>query len=158
MRRSLEEAHDESSQLHAVAAQLGTASYLGHQALQDPRGRTCRKWGGGRGGDTPALNKAKHSEPVPKPSINHRPGCITAGGRCHHHAPGMVLPLADDQVQLVVPQAVLQNSLHSRTQVFQDQADDGGTAGAAAQTQLRAESTRGRGGGRWGVVTVSSEK
>lgn len=29
---------------------------------------------GGVGGDTPALNKAKHSEPVPKPSINHRPG------------------------------------------------------------------------------------
>lgn len=41
---SLEESHDEGPQLHAVAAQLGAASDLGHQALQDPGGRTCRKW------------------------------------------------------------------------------------------------------------------
>lgn len=49
----------------------------------------------------------------------------------------MIPPLADDEVQLVVPQAVLQNVLDGRTQMLQDQADDGGTAGAAAQSHLR---------------------
>lgn len=43
--RLLEKSHDEGSQLHAVATQLGTLSDLGHQALQDSGGRTCRETG-----------------------------------------------------------------------------------------------------------------
>lgn len=65
---------------------------------------------------------------------------VTSCGRRLHYTPAMVSPLADDQVQLVVPQSVFQNVLDGRTQMLQDQADDGRTAGAAAETHLRAES------------------
>lgn len=109
---SLEESHDEGPQLHAVAAQLGAVSDLGHQALQDPGGRTCRKWETRK---TLALDKTNTLRNVLKKCFKKSGRCVTGRGRRLHHAPGVVPPLADDEVQLVVPQAVLQNVLHGGT-------------------------------------------
>lgn len=42
-RYSLKQAHDERSQFHAVAGELGTASDFGNQAVKNPSGWTCSR-------------------------------------------------------------------------------------------------------------------
>lgn len=53
-----------------------------------------------------------------------------------HHAPGLVPALADDQVQHVGFQAVLEDLTDGRTQVLQNQVSHIGTDGAVTQLSL----------------------
>lgn len=61
---------------------------------------------------------------------------FTDPGRDFHHAPGVVAPLPDDEIQLVIPQTVLENILDGWTQMFQDEPGDGRTARAITETHL----------------------
>lgn len=63
----------------------------------------------------------------------------TNPGGDFHHTPGVVASLPDDEIQFVIPEAVLQNVLDRRTQMFQDQTGDRRTAGAVTQSHLRQE-------------------
>lgn len=63
----------------------------------------------------------------------------TNPGGDFHHTPGVVASLPDDEIQFVIPEAVLQNVLDRRTQMFQDQTSDRRAAGAVTQSHLRQE-------------------
>lgn len=62
---------------------------------------------------------------------------FTSSGGDFHDAPRVVAPLTYDEVQLVIPEAVFQDVLDGRTQMFQDQTGNCGAAGAVAQSHLR---------------------
>lgn len=62
---------------------------------------------------------------------------FTSSGGDFHDAPRVIAPLTDDEIQLVIPEAVFQDVLDGGTQMFQDQTSNCGAAGAVAQSHLR---------------------
>lgn len=73
------------------------------------------------------------------------PAALTQLSGGLHQAPGLAPPLADDQVQHVGLQAVLQHLVQRRAQVLQDEVAHVGTHPAVPQLGLEGE----RGGGAW---------
>lgn len=67
---------------------------------------------------------------------------FTSSGRDFHDAPRVIAPLTYDEIKLVIPEAVFQDVLDGRTQMFQHQTSNCGAAGAVAQSHLTPKERR----------------